>query len=398
MNIEKNNNLVKHLKFVKRHTRSSKNSSTYVGGFSETLPKELITEILKRLPLKTIALCRCVSKEWDSLLSSPYFTKSFLTSSSSSTRPKLLFTFEFKGKWHFFSSPQHHFDETASVVTPDYQMVISGDWYEEVCLSANGFVYLYEKQMIKGKMERVPVLCNPSTGQTISLPKVRAKNNELRSFLGYDPIEKKFKVLCMTVTRYRRQVRSREHHVLTLGKGNLSWRKIECDSTYFPQKHNKGICINGILYYVAQKNFTNVIACFDVKSEKFRFVEIEYSLWTMINYQGKLGVLVHGSSDGDLLLVLDDTEKEKWSKHILSFPDRVIWNLKSVWGTATGEIVWAQWPWIQPFYVYFYNVERQSVRRVEIQGIEENVFMHPADRPSEVFTFPNHVENLMFLN
>ena len=139
MSLEKYNNPVKHLKIIKGHTQSSKNSSTYVGGNSETLPIDLFIEILKRLPEKAIALCRCVSKEWDSILSSPHFAKSFLTSSS--TRPQLLFTFEFKGKWHFFSSPQLHFNENISVVAPDYHMGVSGDWYKEVCLSANGFVY-----------------------------------------------------------------------------------------------------------------------------------------------------------------------------------------------------------------------------------------------------------------
>ena len=74
------------------------------------------------------------------------------------------------------------------------------------------------------------------------------------------------------------------------------------------------------------------------------------------------------------LRVLDDTEKGNWSKHFLYFPDMVLWNIKSVWGTDTGEIVWAQWPWIKPCYVYYYNVERQSVRRVYIQGIDDKVF------------------------
>ncbi|KAL0695964.1 hypothetical protein Bca4012_063144 [Brassica carinata] len=350
MNIEQNNNPMKHLKIFKHHSQSSAISSTYVGGNSETLPIDLISEILKRLPAKTIALCRCVSKEWDSLLSSPPFTKLFLTVSS--TRPQLLVTFEFKGKWHFFSSPQHHFDETVSVVAPDYHMGISGDWYKEICLSANGFVYLYEKQMLKGKMERVPVICNPSTGQKIPLPKVRAKNNELISFLGYDPIEKQF-------------------------------------------KFRKGICINGILYYVAHNNFTKVIACFDVRSEKFTLIQMGSNFSTIINYKGKLGVLVRDSMDGNLLWVLDDTEKGKWSKHALFFPDMFSWNAMLVWGTDRGEIVWALWLWTQPFYVYYYNVERQSVRRVEIQGIEEKVFMNQDERPEEVFTFPNHVENLI---
>ncbi|KAG2304237.1 hypothetical protein Bca52824_032888 [Brassica carinata] len=63
MNIEQNNNPVKHLKIFKHHTQSSATSSTYVGGNSETLPIDLVSEILKRLPVKTIALFFCVSKE-----------------------------------------------------------------------------------------------------------------------------------------------------------------------------------------------------------------------------------------------------------------------------------------------------------------------------------------------
>lgn len=104
MNIEKNNNPVKSRKIIKRCTHSSTISSMYAGENLDTFPMDLINEILKRLPAKTIAICQCVSKQWAFLLGSPHFTKSFLTCST--TRPRLLFTFELGGKWHFFSSPQ----------------------------------------------------------------------------------------------------------------------------------------------------------------------------------------------------------------------------------------------------------------------------------------------------
>lgn len=86
-------------------------------------------------------------------------------------------------------------------------MGISGNWYKKLSQVVNGFINIYENQMSNGntKLERVPVLCNPSTGQHVHLPKVKAKNKDFRSFLGYDPIENQFKVLCMTVTKYRRQ-------------------------------------------------------------------------------------------------------------------------------------------------------------------------------------------------
>ncbi|KAF3544532.1 hypothetical protein DY000_02002720 [Brassica cretica] len=217
MNREKYNPM-NHCKIIRRRTQSSTTSSTYVGENPKTLPIDLIMEILKRLPTKTIAKCRCVSKQWGSLLCDPYFTKSFLTRSS--TRPRLLFTFEFGGKWHFFSSPQPQ--------NGDEQVVIAD-----------------------------------------------------RS-------------------------------------------------------------ING-------------------------------QLW-----------------------VLDDPEKEKWSKHIFHLPDAAFWIMRSIWATDTGEIVWARSRWTHPFYVFYYNLETQSVRRVEIKGIEGKVLMGHY-RPEAILTFTNHVENVMLL-
>ncbi|CAH8390321.1 unnamed protein product [Eruca vesicaria subsp. sativa] len=69
---------------------------------------------------------------------------------------------------------------------------------------------------------------------------------------------------------------------------------------------------------------------------------------------------------------------------------------KSIWGTDMGEMIWAPSRWTYPFNVFYYNVKRQSVRRVEVKGIEEKLLMG-RDHPKPVFTFTNHVENLMFL-
>ncbi|KAF3585249.1 hypothetical protein F2Q69_00030390 [Brassica cretica] len=280
------------------------------------LPIDLIIEILQKLPTKTIAKLRCVSKQWGSLLSNPDFTKSFLTCSS--TRPRLLFTFEFGGKWHFFSSPQPR--------NVDEQIII---W--------------------------------------VSL-----------------------------------EIDTREHKVLMLGKGKPSWRNIECLFPHFPENYKNGICINGILYYIARSNLNTVIACFDVKYEKFRFIQIDEEIsiltWflTLINYKGKLAALVFDQSLHDQLWVLDDPENEKWSKHIFHLPTAAFVVIRSIWATDSGEIVWAPSRWTCPFYVFYYNMERQSVRRFEIKGIEEKALMGHY-RPEAIFTFTNHVENVMFL-
>lgn len=47
----------------------------------ENLPSDIITEILSRLPVRTIATCKCVGKSWLQLIESPQFAKHHLSKS-----------------------------------------------------------------------------------------------------------------------------------------------------------------------------------------------------------------------------------------------------------------------------------------------------------------------------
>ncbi|KAF3560302.1 hypothetical protein F2Q69_00011551 [Brassica cretica] len=83
------------------------------------LPIDLIIEIFSRLPSKSIARCRCVSKWWASVLLRPDFTELFFTKSLA--RPQLLLARQKEGENEaiFFSSPQpnnpHH--DSSPIVT-----------------------------------------------------------------------------------------------------------------------------------------------------------------------------------------------------------------------------------------------------------------------------------------
>ncbi|CDY65287.1 BnaAnng20350D [Brassica napus] len=77
-------------------------SRTCTEEYSETIPHDLIIEIVSRLPTKSVARCRCVSKLWSSLLVHPYFTETYLTRSSAS--PKILFACVKDGKVSFYTS------------------------------------------------------------------------------------------------------------------------------------------------------------------------------------------------------------------------------------------------------------------------------------------------------
>jgi len=110
---------------------------------------------------------------------------------------------------------------------------------------------------------------------------------------------------------------------------------------------------------------------------------------TMINYNGKLGLLmteestdiVSGTSKSFELRVLEDAEKHDWSKHVYMLPP--LWKnvvgeetklrLLGMVGSCTNEIVFSyKYPsTFMPSYVFYYNIERNTIIRLEIQGMEE---------------------------
>ncbi|KAG2310147.1 hypothetical protein Bca52824_021704 [Brassica carinata] len=235
----------------------------------------------------------------------------------------------------------------------------------------------------------------------------------MRSFFVYDPVEKQFKVLSLTWSHGN--AISEEHHVLTLETGKLSWRLIECSVPHYPE--NESVCIDGVLYYKAKPNQSSLrdevmIICFDFRSEKFSFIRAtepftgevhRVETLNLINYKGKLALLKPNGSysfsrenTSFEMWVLDDLEKKEWSKHIYKLPPQwqsVVPNyiLKCVGVTGSNEILFSQHiPSSYPFYVFYYSLEKGTIRRVEIQRMRE--FLN-----RRVYTFLNHVENVKLM-
>lgn len=250
----------------------------------------------------------------------------------------------------------------------------------------------------------MPVICNPSTGQYARLPQLRRKNHS-RSLLGYDPIGKQYKVLAITKSRYG------EEYILTLGTGKMSWRKIQRRVNHYPR--SGGICINGVLYYIAvgYQNTALKIACFDVRSEKIRFLDADSTTriistsstsTKLINYKGKLGVIrlswIYCPYDHQFigimlhLWILEDAQKQEWLQREYNFPmDAVFKGEFSVVGvTAYGEIILSPNDLSNPFFVFYFNPERNTLEKVGIQGFEAPK-IH-----SRVYTFVNYAEDHKF--
>lgn len=387
-------------------------------------------EIFSRLPVKSIARSRCVSMFCAYVLRRQDFTDLFLIKSAA--RPQILLACENYDGFLFFSAhqPQNPDEESSPIAANHLTHVPRSD---EVCVPINGLVCLRRVPILNARRPVFPVtvIYNPSTGESLTLPVTktsRKKKIRQMSYLGYDPIENKFKVLSMTFSYGNwgdddedeeenddAYYYCNEYQVLTLGTEKLSWRLIECPKRHLPISNE--ICINGVLYYWAsvkeESLEVTMLVCFDIRSEKFIFMKVmetfnralPASTTTLTNYNGKLGLLmtkdseriIIGSNTSFELWVLENTEPHEWSKHVYILPP--LW--KNVVGETrlfflgmigTNEIVLSSYySYVSmPFYIFYYNIEKKTITRLEIQGME-------ALEGKRCYIFLNHIENVKLI-
>ncbi|CDY42788.1 BnaC01g22780D [Brassica napus] len=98
-----------------RNMLSKTSDNVREGSSASPIPTDVIVDIFSRLPLKSIAICRCVSKLWASVLRLPYFTELFLTKSSSRP-PQLLHARVTNSELFLFSSSYSR--------QPSYEVVV----------------------------------------------------------------------------------------------------------------------------------------------------------------------------------------------------------------------------------------------------------------------------------
>ncbi|KAH0884969.1 hypothetical protein HID58_061065 [Brassica napus] len=150
-------------------SRRSIQPSTVERQYTELIPVDLLIDILLRVPSKSIAWCRCVSKSWANILRLPYFTELFLRKSLN--HPQLLFNFVDDGKLYFFSAPQTQNTVAYSslVATSYHTLTLKG--FSETRYLLQGLVCF---QYWRRDYTMTPMVCNPVTGEFITLPKMKA--------------------------------------------------------------------------------------------------------------------------------------------------------------------------------------------------------------------------------
>ncbi|CAA7040300.1 unnamed protein product [Microthlaspi erraticum] len=390
--------------------------TTVQNNSSELLPLDLTIEILKRLPPKKILALRCVSKQWCSIINSRPFTNTFMSMSMS--RPRLLFAFNIahdgdKTSVVFYSSPH---PPQVSKDSPSSSLMVAK---KEMVLTKG--IYLYSFNRITnvhglvsyGSTLHEFFICNPTTGQVVKFPKDQTftPEEELHShmYLAYDTTDGLYKVLLAPWDDSTRQ-----HQVLTLGE--RKWRCVEgsCNTTSCQPNliKQRGICINGVLYYGASTEEWEVsmIVSFDVRSEQLSYIQApitihldSYNKDSLQNYLGKLAVFSF-TKEGLHIWVLENVKKHEWSfktyvSHLFGKITTKPVTMRFVGTTNDGEIVIA--PIMlskdEAFVVIFYNLEKETKTSVGFVGFEGFEGLASYDRLTirRILISPQHVENLI---
>ncbi|KAG2286132.1 hypothetical protein Bca52824_045736 [Brassica carinata] len=361
------------------------------------IPLDLMVEILEKLPTKSLARFRCVSYQWESMINKFIVIDSIMTRrlNQPPRDPHFLF------KRHWFQPRLDHIPHTILSYTYLYHQVTDEQqlYHEEIIEKEEGYLmgFQYARGLIGFCCSRNDQfrIHNLTTRQSLFLPVTRLPGSLFYLF-GYDTFKNQYKVLCQTQNQH-----GMPWKLFILG--DVSKEDIQCSiGVHF--LFEQAICINGEIYYIARNaNCTHVLVSFDVRHEKFSYVQTPGNLLayhhhedlTIVNYHGKLGCICRNKVDVDMW-VMQDAKKQEWSK--ITFLDMLqsLPKLNTRFaGVANpgGEIVIVHQPHLiieLALNVYYYDTKQNGLRRSEIQTTS------PSDLVS-IRAVMDHVENIMRL-
>ncbi|VVA90691.1 unnamed protein product [Arabis nemorensis] len=258
------------------------------------IPLDLIPDILLKLPAKSAVRFRCFSKLWSSITTPPDFIRSFAIQSS--TRLRLMVCVKTSYTRLFITLPQHvHPDTSYSPVVDRYEIKSPPlDYYH------SPFSEPVQSLVCYGDDHNI-VVWNPSMRQNVTLPEPGPRVKYISSCLGYDPVEGKYKVLCISGYKCNYPL------VFTLGPQE-SWRLTNNCPLHQPTNSEGriGVCVNGHVYYEAKilldddpLEYEHLLMSFHVRYETFNTIKKPADPTLdrlLLNYQGKLAWVCYSVS------------------------------------------------------------------------------------------------------
>ncbi|XP_059284953.1 F-box/kelch-repeat protein At3g23880-like [Lycium ferocissimum] len=225
---------------------------------------DLVTEILSRLPVKSLMRFRSVSKSWLALICSPKFIKSHLSLSANNNKD--------------YTNHRDYPMKNTSI-----SFSIKGSVNGLICL-VNGTKKLF--------------LWNPSSRKYKKLPDFKINPKNIDDFIygfGYDEIHDDYKVVRINNSGHLHDI----HDVDMYSLKNDSWRRIDCPQSGV-RLISSGKFVNGKLHWASSAGLGFErgwsITSFDLADEKWGKVERPC-------YRDRDGILMLGALGSNLSMI-----------------------------------------------------------------------------------------------
>lgn len=346
--------------------------------FTPILPQELITDILLRLPAKSIGQFRCVSKPWCSLLSNPQLIRSHLTRQSSSHThdPEKLI---------LVSSSDHSLftlilssNSGSDAVSKKISFSQCQENWDKVVGSCHGLVLVVTDENSK-------FLINPTTLELVKVPHFSLALDPLASFsmhgFGYDGSGDDYKIVTLSYydTDNEHEPDCADTFVDVFSLKMRTWRRIESS----PYDHAvpelaSGVFLNGAVHWLAcdtnTKGYPSVIAAFNLEGEEFEEVPPPDSLDKdkfvfnkLVVLGGCLGMVVDRyNGQVDVWVMKDYGVQESWTKFTVNAPEDAD-VFKPICQTGEKEVVLQK----DDEKLVVYNLTEETSRDMVVAGIPD---------------------------
>ena len=301
---------------------------------SERLPDDVVFDILARLPVKSLVRFRCVSKSWNSIITSPDFitTHMNLPKSLSNEKGYLLYVPKSEDRFNLYAqnlcidvcSSDRTLTHISTFQVP-FSAHMVGFCNGMFCLRNHrcNVLYLWNPSIRKFKMISTPHLTHPSVPVAIGLA-YHSQNND-------------FKILGIVCARgYNAPPAEAEVYTLSTD----SWKRVvislgSIDYIGPPPS----LFFNGALHFIAWSGRRQFILSFDVNDERFREIMLpqiydDTVLNSLAVFKGSLALFVCCRSDICYIWVMREYGVvESWTK--ISVP---LDSVKNFFGcTDSGE-------------------------------------------------------------
>ncbi|XP_076943724.1 F-box/kelch-repeat protein At3g06240-like [Bidens hawaiensis] len=368
------------------------------------LPSESIYDILSRLPVKSLARFRCVSKLWRNYINDPYLET--MHAKRAVIDDPILVTFRQFVPDHppnctpctLVSFLEYKKEESTSTLEmrkkpPALEFMCGIEDYryrdDMILGSCNGLLY--------SSQDTTLIVIHPLKKECYELPQIIItqhpkssswhwwhirKSIESSCGLGFDDSTNTFKMVCV-VPSESEDVLYTMVHVL----GTDSWRQIpQVPSTII---NGEGVFINGCLHWLPKDDSSWQVITFEMKTEEFGWIKppretVAPTEWIdvhLVNLHGQLG-FVYNSSMEMWVWVLKD---RGWLMHCQFEQKRHEYGHLKVLGfwNAKGDILVIN---KKNRGLYVYNLKSRSLCEVSFKGLQQGRVKDTRMYQSSLFT------------